>query len=81
MGESEDFDVPPRDGMFETNLMRRVCDLEEREVSRAERFEDAVEGALLELDDRIESVNRGLGVAFLLIAAVCWAIVLNRSDG
>lgn len=40
-------------------------------------FQDYVHQELWDLDERIDNLNKGLGLAFLLISAVCWAVVLS----
>jgi hypothetical protein len=41
-------------------------------------FQDYVHQELWDLDARVEKLSKNLGVAFLLISAVCWALILSR---
>lgn len=76
----------------ESKESRRLYDLECRmaalDGNRApmpargqDGFQDYVHQELWDLDERLDNLNKGLGMAFLLISAVCWVLILsNRGE-
>lgn len=67
-------------------VLRRLAELEQAAAAAEDRRPVEarmwdLECAVAELDDKTHALSMDLGIAFLLIAAVCWAIVLSKRDG
>lgn len=63
----------------ESEFESRISALEGRRgvESRVESLEYYVG----DLEDRLENLSKGLGLAFLLISALCFTIIAGKSDG
>lgn len=91
MGDVPTFDVadvfpederpqPPADShVVDLPLERRIRTLQNARRHDAARIEQ-LEFEVIDLHDRYDNLNHGLGLAFLLIAAVCWALILAKPD-
>lgn len=83
MGESNISRAVHGDAVEDLDERITRLDARLRHAEDAVTLESRIEGleyAAVELDDRIENLSKGLGLAFLLISAVCWAIILGKSE-